>query len=104
MAKTIKCNVNFDLTAVIQSSGLKTLQEAREASREAIAGGEHGDGEHKAMIEIFASDRTEEDLLKLILRKSIREMIREELEGELNTADTSVRVGNIKVDFKAREV
>lgn len=104
MAKTLKCNVTFGLTAVVNTETETAVNVAREEARKALTEGVQCDGEHKAMLEIFASDRTTEALLELVLRKGIRELVRSELEREMTNDETSVKVGNIKVEFVPREV
>lgn len=105
MAKTLKCNVTFGLTCVVNSEAEKGLEAARDLARVAL---KHSDeepkGEQGAMLKLFASERTTEELLELIVRKGIRELIRSELESEMNNDESTVTVGNIKVAFEPREV
>lgn len=103
MAKTLKCNVNFGLTVVVNSKSEKALEAARDLARVALKHGDKPKGEQGAMLEAFASERTIEQLLELIVRKGIRELVREELEREMNNDETSTTVGNIKVTFESRE-
>ncbi|WYW00660.1 host HNS inhibition protein [Pseudomonas phage vB_PpuP-Vasula] len=103
MAKTLKCNVSFGMTAICNTETVKALEDARVEARGILAENPSVNGEHKAMLEAFASERTTEALLELILRKGIREIVRKELEAEMNNGETSVRIGNIKVAFEARE-
>lgn len=104
MAKTLKCNVSFGLTAVVNTETVKAVDEARLEARKALAEGEQGDGEHAAMLKLFASERTTEELLEVILRKGLREIIRKELMQEMNNSETSLRIGDIKVAFAAPAV
>ncbi|AFO12315.1 hypothetical protein PhiS1_26 [Pseudomonas phage Phi-S1] len=104
MAKTLKCNVNFGLTVVVNSESEKALEAARDLARVALKHNpDEAKGEQKFLLEAFASERTTEQLLELIVRKGVRELVREELERELNNDETSTTVGNIKVTFEARE-
>lgn len=101
MAKTLKCNVTFPLTLIVNSESVASVEESRKEAREVLASGVALSGERKAMIEAFASERTTEELLELILRKGLREIIRSELKSEMNNSETKVRIGDIKVDFEA---
>ena len=103
MAKTLKCNVTFGATIVVNSDAEKALEAARDLARVALKNGEKPKGEQGAMLEAFASERTLEQLLELIVRKGIREIVRDELESELNNDETAATIGNIKVTFEARE-
>lgn len=101
MAKTLKCQVTFPLTLIVNSESEKDLEGARAEAREIVASGKELHGEQKAMINAFASERTTEQLLELILRKGIRELVRAELKSEMNNSETKCRIGDIKVDFNA---
>lgn len=103
MAKTLKCNVTFGATIVVSSDAEKALEAARDLARVALKHGEKPKGEQKFLLEAFASERTTEQLLELIVRKGVRELVREELEREMNNDETSTTVGDIKVTFEARE-
>lgn len=100
MAKTLKCNVSFGLSAVVNTETVKAVEEARAEAREALQDGVKYDGERKAMLEVFASERTTEELLELLLRKGIRDLVRKELKAEMDNDETRVRVGEIKVTFE----
>ncbi|QHJ81065.1 MAG: hypothetical protein [Bacteriophage sp.] len=99
MAKTLKCQVTFPLTLIVNSESEKDLEGARAEAREIVASGKELRGEQKAMITAFASERTTEQLMELILRKGIRELVRAELKSEMNNSGTKCRIGDIKVDF-----
>lgn len=103
MAMTLKASVSFDLTAVVNTETVKALEDARIEAREALQDGIKCNGEHKAMLEVFASERTTEALLELILRKGLREIIRKEIKSEMCNDETSVRLGEITVAYKPRE-
>lgn len=104
MAKTLKCTVNFPLTFVVNTESVKDLEGVREEARKMLADTTMSfKGEQSAMLEAFASERTTEALLELILRKGVREIVRKELKSEMNNSETKVRIGDIKVDFSADE-
>ena len=100
MAKTLKCNVSFGLSSVVNTETVKALEEARIEAREALQDGIKCDGERMAMLKVFASERTTEELLELMFRKGIREIVRKELKAEMDNDETSLRVGEIKVAFE----
>ncbi|WYW04373.1 host HNS inhibition protein [Pseudomonas phage vB_PpuP-Kurepalu-2] len=104
MAKTLKANVNFGVTIVINSETEKAFEIARAAARESVKQGITNGNKKDSMLHVFASDKTSEEVFEIILRSGIRELVRKELTGELNNGETSATVGNIKVDFEKREV
>ncbi|ANY29041.1 hypothetical protein UNOSLW4_0130 [Pseudomonas phage UNO-SLW4] len=103
MAKTLKANVSFGLTCVVNTDAEKALEAARDLARVALKHGEAPKGEQGAMLSLFASEKPTEELLEIIIRKGVRELVREELDRELNTDETRATIGNIKVDFEVRE-
>uniref|UniRef100_A0AAU6VZG9 Uncharacterized protein n=1 Tax=Pseudomonas phage Ghual01 TaxID=3138534 RepID=A0AAU6VZG9_9CAUD len=104
MAITLKANVNFGLRLVVNTGTIAAVEVSRALSRVALAEGNVGKGEAAAMVRLFASEITTESLMETILRKGIRELVREHLEDELNNEETTVRVGNVKVAFEAPSV
>lgn len=108
MAKTLKLNVTFPMTVVVNTESVAAVDASRVTAREAVAKaaqeGEQLKGEAGAFLRLFASEITTEALLEIIMRKGIREIIRAEMTSELNNAETGVRVGDIKVSYETREV
>lgn len=100
MSKTLKLNVTFPITAVVNTETVVDLEGARLEAREAIAEMIPMKGEQLAMFKLFASEMTTEALLETILRKGLREIIRKEINSEMNNGETTVRVGDIKVAFE----
>lgn len=105
MSKTLRCTVSFDLKMVFTGESLKELSETREQAREIIqtglCQGRKVHGSQKAMVEMFASPISDEELLERIVRAGLRQFIREDLTKELSGAsDGSSTVGNVKVAFK----
>ena len=104
MAKTLKVNVSFPMTIVVNTDAVNSLTEVRATAREALevaaAAGEKIAGEKGAMIRLFAGDMTDEALLELIMRKGIRDFIRDDMRKELNTSETKTTVGDVRVTFE----
>lgn len=97
MSKTLKLTVSFPMSVVVNSETVAAVEE----SREALKGAKQLKGEEKAMAVLFASERTTEEILEIVMRKGIREILRKELTSELNNTETGVTVGDIKVVYAA---
>lgn len=108
MAKTLKLNVTFPMTIVVNSETVVAVESARKEAREALSkaaeNGEKVKGEAGAFLKLFASELSTEKLLETLTRKGIREVVRKELTSELNNAETSVRVGDIKVTYETPKI
>ncbi|UAV89431.1 hypothetical protein SNK_28 [Pseudomonas phage SNK] len=102
MAKTLKLNVAFGMTVVINSETEKGFEVARAAARESVKQGVLNGNKKDSMLHVFASDKTSEEVFEIILRSGVRELIRKELTSEMNNGETSATVGNIKVTFEKR--
>lgn len=102
MAKTLKLNVAFGMTVVINSETEKGFEVARVAARESVKQGVLNGNKKDSMLHVFASEKTSEEVFEIIIRSGVRELIRNELTREMNNGETSTTVGNIKVTFEKR--
>ena len=102
MRMTLKLNVSFPMTIVVKTETLKafdaTREEIRKIPAEEIAALK---GEAKFRAELFRGDRTTEQVMELIYRAGIRELIRKELVEEINGNESTARLGCIKVTYEA---
>ena len=105
MAKTLKLNVSFPMTAVISTETVKEFQEARNAARSILADPDSKalKGEVKFRIELLASDKTDDEVLETIYRSGIRDFIRSDLAKEIGGSEANIRTGDCKVVFETRE-
>jgi hypothetical protein len=98
---TLKLNVSFPMTIVVKTETLKafdaTREEIRKIPAEEIAALK---GEAKFRAELFRGDRTTEQVMELIYRAGIRELIRKELVEEITGNESTARLGCIKVTYE----
>ena len=100
MAKTLKLNVTFPMSVVVNTQTVKALEIARAAAREAVKQGELNGDKRDSMVHVFASDKPTEEVLEIIIRSGVRGLIRDELTRGLTNDETRATVGNIKVAFE----
>lgn len=102
MSKTIRSTVTFSLKQVFQEDALEVLRKSREEAREILKAGlpKGTHGSQKAMIEMFASDLTEEQLLERVIRAGVREFLAGQFIKELNGDGQKASVGSVTVSFK----
>ncbi|MGV8919554.1 MAG: hypothetical protein ACOH2R_17435 [Pseudomonas sp.] len=102
MSKTLKLTVSFPMTIVVKTETIKDLQETRAQARE-IPDEEMATlkGEQKFRTELFRSDRPDEELLELVYRSGIRELLREDFIKQITGNEATVRLGSVKVAFEA---
>ncbi|WYW04228.1 host HNS inhibition protein [Pseudomonas phage vB_PpuP-Kallioja] len=102
MSMTLKLNVSFPMTIVVKAETLKAFDETREEARKIPAEEiEKLKGETKFRAELFRGDRTTEQVMELIYRAGIRELIRKELVEEITGNESTARLGCIKVTYEA---
>ncbi|WZX11488.1 hypothetical protein YZUPF006_000026 [Pseudomonas phage YZU-PF-006] len=104
MAKTLKLNVSFPMTVVVNTDACKGLSIARAAAREAVKQGTINGNKKDNMLNVFASDNTDEEVIEIILRSGVRELVRNELTREMSNDETKATVGDIKVSFENNSV
>ncbi|AKG94369.1 hypothetical protein VO98_135 [Pseudomonas phage phiPsa17] len=104
MAKTLKLNVSFPMSVVVNTETCKGLEVARAAAREAIKQGTTNGNKRDFMLNVFASDKTTEEVLEIIIRSGVRQLVREELTREMTNDETRATVGDIKVSFEDSSV
>jgi hypothetical protein len=100
MSKTLKLTVNFPMSIVVKTETIVEFQadriKARELPAEKVA---KMKGETLASYMLLISDRPDEELLEIIYRKGIREIVREGIARELPGSEATCTVGDIKVSF-----
>lgn len=101
MSKTLKMTVSFPVTVVIRKDTLEEFvadrEKARQMPAERIA---KLKGEAKVSYDLLVSERTDEELLELIYRKGVRQIIREDFPKELGGSESTVRTGDVKVVYE----
>lgn len=105
MSITLKAQVTFGLTIVVMAETLKFVADARSEVKamtpEKVAEKlKDATGEERFKFELFASDKTDEEVIEVIYRASMRGFLREELKSQLCNSESRARIGNIKVDFE----
>jgi len=100
MSKTLKLTVTFPMSIVVKTETVLEFQadriKARELPAEKVA---KMTGEVLAGFKLLVGDRTDEEVLEIIYRKGIREIIREGVQRELPGNEATCTVGDIKVSF-----
>lgn len=101
MSKTLKLNVSFPLTIVVNSKTMAEFvtdrERARELPAEKVA---KMKGETLASFNLLIGDRSDEELLEIIYRKGIREIVREGITREIPGKEATCRLGDVKVVFQ----
>jgi hypothetical protein len=104
MPITMKAVCSFPLTIVINTETMEYIAKARKECREADP--EKFATANKAerfKVDLFLSDKTDEEVAQVIYRASLREFIRRDVKRELATDECRARIGDIRVDFEVRE-
>lgn len=106
MSITLKAQVNFGLTIVVETKSLEFVRDARAACKsmsaeQAAEALKDADGEERFKLNLFRSERTDEEVLEAIYRTYLRGFMRDELKSQLCNSESRARIGNIKVDFNA---
>lgn len=109
MSITLKAQVTFGLTIVVIAETLKFVSDARTECKamtpEQVAEKlKDATGEERFKFELFRSDKTDEEVVEVIYRTAMRGFLRDELKSQLSNSESSARIGNIKVDFGAKEL
>lgn len=100
MSITMKAVVTFPLTIIINTETMQYIAEARQKCRDADpAKFAEAKGHERFKVELFLSDKTDEEVAQVIYRASMREFIRRDMTNELKTDECSARIGDIKVTF-----
>ena len=107
MSITLKAQVTFGLTIVVMSETLKFVSDARAeckamTSEQVTEKLRDATGEEKFKFELFRSDKTDEEVIEVIYRTSMRGFLRDELKSQLCNSESRARIGNIKVAFTPR--
>lgn len=104
MSITMKAVCSFPLTIVINTKTMeyiaKDRQECRDADPEKFA---KADRAERFKVDLFLSDKTDEEVAQVIYRSNLREFIRRDVTSELKTDECHARIGDIRVDFEVRE-
>ena len=109
MSITLKAEVTFGLTIVVEKETLKFVADARAEVKaltvEKVAEKlKDATGEERFKFDLFRSDKTDEEVIEVIYRTSMRGFLRDELKSQLCNDESRARIGNIKVDFRAEEL
>ena len=105
MSITLKAQVTFGLTIVVMAETLKFVADAR-AEVKALTAEQIAEklkdatGEERFKFELFRSDKTDEEVIEVIYRTSMRGFLRDELKSQLCNSESRARIGNIKVGFE----
>jgi len=104
MSITLKAQVTFGLTIVVEKETLKFVSDARAECKamtpeQVSAKLKDATGEERLKFELFRSDKTDEEVIEVIYRTSMRGFLREELKSQLCNSESRARIGNIEVDF-----
>lgn len=101
MAKTLKMLITFPMTVVVKTETIEALEGSRADVRamdpEKVA---NLKGEQKFRYELFAGDKTTEEVLEVIYRQGLRSGVRELIMEELQGNESTCRVGDIKVAYE----
>lgn len=101
MAKTFKLNVSFPMSLVVSTETVKDFQEAREEARKILYLGKALKGETKFRVELMASDKPDDEVLQIIFRSGIRQVLREDFLKEVCGSESTGRLGDVKVVYQA---
>jgi hypothetical protein len=101
MSKTLKMTISLPMTVVVKTESVAALEASREEIRQMPAEKVAAlKGAQKFRYELFAGDKTTEQVLEVIYRQGLREGIRELIMGEIQGNESACRVGDIKVTFQ----
>lgn len=101
MAMTLKLNVSFPMTIVVKTETIKAFEETREEARETpVEEIEKLKGENRFRADLFRGDKTTEEVMKLIYRAGIRELINKELKAEICGNESTARLGCVTVRYE----
>lgn len=102
MSITMKAVVTFPMTIIINRETMQYIAEARQKCRDADPEKfAEAKGHERFKVELFLSNKTDEEVCQIIYRASMREFIRRDVTNELKTDESRARIGDIKVDFNA---
>jgi hypothetical protein len=102
MSKTLKMTISLPLTVVVKTESIAALEASREEIRQMPAEKVAAlKGAQKFRYELFAGDKTTEQVLEVIYRQGLREGVRDLIMGEIQGNESTCRVGDIKVTFEA---
>jgi hypothetical protein len=102
MSKTLKMTISLPLTVVVKTESITALEASREEIRQMPAEKVAAlKGAQKFRYELFAGDKTTEQVLEVIYRQGLREGVRDLIMGEIQGNESTCRVGDIKVTFEA---
>lgn len=104
MSITLKAQVNFGLTIVVEKETLKFVSDARAeckamTSEQVAEKLKDASGEERFKFELFRGDKTDVEVAEVIYRTSMRDFLRSELKSQLCNSESRARIGNIKVAF-----
>lgn len=109
MAITLRANVSFPLTVVVHTETMKMVAEARRLCKE-LSEDERAvkfkdaDKEERSKLDLFLSDKTDEQVIEQIYRAALRRHIRKELRSELTNDESTARIGDTRVVFESKAV
>lgn len=109
MAITMKAHVSFPLTIVVATETMEYIAAARGAVKalsEEYRAKKFKDANklERAKLELFLSDKTDEQVVEWIYRSSLRQFIRDELKKELCNDESTARIGDTRVTFEQKAV
>ncbi|WP_300733866.1 hypothetical protein [Pseudomonas sp.] len=109
MAITLKAHVSFPMTIVVATETMKFVAQARAEVRSVPAEKlaeklKDANKLERAKLELFLSDKTDEQVVEWIYRSSLRQFIRDDLRKELCNDESTARIGDTRVIFEQKEV
>lgn len=109
MSITMKAHVSFPMTIVVHSEALEFVAAARAAVK-ALSPEyreekfKKADKEERFKLELFLSDKTDEQVIESIYRTALRAFIRNDLKKELSNSESTARIGDTIVTFEQKAV
>lgn len=109
MAITLKAHVSFPLTVVVHTETMQMVAAARAACKvltetERAEKFKEADKEERSKLDLFLSEKTDEQVIEQIYRAALRRHIRKELRSELTNDESTARIGDTLVVFGRKEV
>lgn len=104
MAITLKTKVTLTTSIVVSTETVARFQKEREVARVLPAEKrEKLKGQARAIYEAYVSEKSDEEVLQLVLRMGLREGLLETMKTEFNDGDFNAKGSQVAVTFKGRK-